>query len=67
MRTLSDAIDEVANSGELLRDAELVDGDNAFTSICADCTELLKLLVQMHRAFLWYNPTFPLRFSKKAI
>jgi four helix bundle protein len=40
---------------ELLRDAELVDGDKAFTSICNDCTELLKLLVQMHRAFLWYN------------
>ncbi len=35
--------------------AELVDGDKAFTSICDDCTELLKLLVQMHRAFLWYN------------
>ena len=27
-----------------LRDAELVDGDKAFTSVCDDCTELLKLL-----------------------
>lgn len=29
---------------ELLRDAELVDGDKAFTSMCDDCTELIKLL-----------------------
>ena len=29
---------------ELLRDAELVRSDKAFTSICDDCTELLKLL-----------------------
>ena len=29
---------------ELLCDAELVDGDKAFTSIYDDCTELLKLL-----------------------
>ena len=29
---------------ELLRDAELVKSDKAFTSLCDDCTELLKLL-----------------------
>ena len=29
---------------ELLRDAELVKSDKAFTSLCADCTELIKLL-----------------------
>ena len=29
---------------ELLRDAELVDHDAAFASLCDDCTELIKLL-----------------------
>ena len=29
---------------ELLRDAELVKSDKAFTSLCDDCTELIKLL-----------------------
>ena len=29
---------------ELLRDAELVKSDKAFTSLCDDCTELVKLL-----------------------
>ena len=29
---------------ELLRDAELVESDMAFTSLCDDCTELIKLL-----------------------
>ena len=29
---------------ELLRDAELVESDKAFTSLCDDCTELIKLL-----------------------
>ena len=29
---------------ELLRDAELVKSDKAFTSLCNDCTELIKLL-----------------------
>ncbi len=29
---------------ELLRDAELVDQDEAFASLCDDCTALLKLL-----------------------
>ncbi len=29
---------------ELLRDGELVEPSPAFTSLCADCTELLKLL-----------------------
>ena len=29
---------------ELLRDAELVRSDKAFTSLCDDCTELIKLL-----------------------
>ena len=29
---------------ELLRDAELVKSDKAFTSPCDDCTELIKLL-----------------------
>ena len=29
---------------ELLRDAELVKSDKAFTTLCDDCTELIKLL-----------------------
>lgn len=29
---------------ELLRDAKLVKSDKAFTSLCDDCTELIKLL-----------------------
>ena len=29
---------------ELLRDGELVESSPAFTSLCADCTELIKLL-----------------------
>ena len=29
---------------ELLRDAQLVKSDKAFTSLCEDCTELIKLL-----------------------
>jgi len=29
---------------ELLRDAELVKSDKAFTTLCTDCTELIKLL-----------------------